>query len=473
MAQSNLASDKRRPGTFHFFDDTSGARSLIPIDKTIALVAVKTAAGTATSNVPILASNEAEAETYAGKGSMLSLMARKAFATMRKLNFAAKVYLVPLDAPAGVANVRTFTFTGTATANGDIVLRIAGRTIRVPVKSGDVQNTVAASAKAAIDPFNSDLPGTATVATNVVTFTWNTTGVNGNDMLVEVVSTVAGVTVAAAQTVAGSGAATIATALDALASRDYLIIALSNHTSTDVTALGTHLDAMWAAAKKRYRHAIMGETSTLATATTLAAAANRKDILVAGMEASPSLPGEIAASVGVMLISHDRPSHNYDGTELPLYAPSDTYVFDDAEIESALSGGVVPLSVTDSGAVRVERAVTTKTTVGGIRFENLLDYSNSATSAFYARQIDARFTRAIQGQSVDADFLKDLRDIGYDVLKQGEAIGDLHHVDEHAGEIVVESHPTIPSRILAEIPESVMPNAHQIDVTHRLFVEGA
>ena len=34
---SNLPSDKRRPGTFHTFDDTSGARGLIPIQRSIAL----------------------------------------------------------------------------------------------------------------------------------------------------------------------------------------------------------------------------------------------------------------------------------------------------------------------------------------------------------------------------------------------------------------------------------------------------
>lgn len=473
MAQSNLASDKRRPGTFHFFDDTSGSRSLIPIDKSLALVGIKSAAGTATANTPIQVFNESEAETYAGKGSELSLMARMAFATMRKLQVGMKLWLVPLTAPSGVANVRTFTVTGTATANGDVVLRIAGRTIRVPVKVGDVAATVAASIKAAGDSYLSDLPGTFSVASAVTSFTAPHTGVNQNAMLIEVVSSVAGTTVAAAQSVAGTGSASIVTALDNLGARDYLGIALGNHLAQDLTDLGTHLDAMWTASKKRYRHAFLGETGTLGTATTLAAAANRKDVLVVAMEASPSLPGEIAAACAVMAQSEDRPSYNYDGTELPLYAPADATVFEDAEIESALSGGVTPLSVTDAGAVRVERLVTTKTLVSSIRFENLLDYSNSATVAYYARQLDARLTRAISGQSVDESFLLDLRDIAFDVLKQGEDLGDLHHVDDHAAEIVVASHPSIPSRVLLEFPQSVVPNAHQIDVTHRLFVEGA
>lgn len=473
MAQSNLASDKRRPGTFHFFDDTSGSRSLIPIDKSLALVGIKSSAGSATVNVPIQAFNEGDAEAYAGKGSELSLMARRAFATMRKLNVGIKLWLVPLTAPAGVANVRTLTASGTATANGDITIRIAGRTILVPVKSGDVANTVAASIKAAGDAFLSNLPGTFSVSSAVVSFTAPHTGVNANAMLIEVVSSVAGITVAAAQSVAGTGSASIVTALDNLGAKDYLGIALANHLAQDLTDAGTHLDAMWAAAKKRYRHVFIAETGTLATATTLASGSNRKDVVVLSMEASPSLPGDIAAAVAVMAQSNDRPSHNYDGTELPLYAPADASVYDDSEIETALAGGVTPLSVTDGGAVRVERLVTTKTLVSSIRFENLLDYSNSFTTAYYARQLDARLTRAIKGQNVDDDFLKDLRDIAYDVLKQGEAIGDLHHVDDHAAEIVVASHPSIPSRVLLEFPQSVVPNAHQIDVTHRLFVEGA
>jgi phage tail sheath gpL-like len=393
---------------------------------------------------------------------------------MRKLGVGIKLWLVPLAAPGGgTANTRTLTVTGTATANGDLVIRIAGRTIRVPVKSGDVLGTVATSIKAAADQYLSDLPYTFGVSSGVVTATATHAGVNHNAAIVEVVSSVAGTSVAAAVGVAGAGVSSIVTALDNLGARDYLGIALGNHLSQDLTDLGTHLDAMWAASKKRYRHAFLGETGTLGTATTLAAAANRKDILIEAMEASPSLPGEIAAACAVMAQSKDRPSYNYDGTELPLYAPADASVFDDAEIESALSGGVTPLSVTDGGGVRVERLVTTKTLVSSIRFENLLDYANSATVAYYARQLDARLSRAIQGQNVDEDFLKDLRDIAYDVLKQGEALGDLHHVDDHAAEIVVAAHPSIPSRVLLEFPQSVVPNAHQIDVTHRMFIEGA
>jgi phage tail sheath gpL-like len=315
MAQSNLASDKRRPGTFHYFDDTSGSRSLIPIDKSLALVGIKSSAGTATANVPIQAFNESEAETYAGKGSELSLMARMAFATMRKRGVGMKLWLVPLAAAGGgTANTRTLTVTGTATANGDAVIRIAGRTFRVPIKVGDVQNTVAASIKVAIDPSLSDIPFTVGVATNVATLTAVHAGVNHNAAIVEVVSAPAGTSIAAAVGVAGAGVSSIVTALDALGSRDYLGLALGNHLAQDITDLGTHLDAMWAASKKRYRHAFLGETGTLGTATTLATAANRKDIVIAAMEASPSLPGEIAAAVAVMAQSKDRPSYNYDGT---------------------------------------------------------------------------------------------------------------------------------------------------------------
>ena len=479
MAQSNLASDKRRPGTFHYFDDTSGSRSLIPIERSVALVGVKSSAGTATVNVPLQVFNESEGAAAGGQGSEIDMMVRAAFAAMRSLaasirGSACKVFVVPLTAPSGVQATRTFTVTGTATANGDLVIRIAGRTIRAPVKSGDVQNTVAANLKTAIDAYLTTLPVTVGVSTNVVTTTHVTNGVNGNDVKVEVVSTVGGVTVVAANAVAGTGVASIVTALDSLGAKDYLAVALGGHLAQEVTDAGTHLDAMWLAAKKRYRHVFIGETGTLATATTLASGGNRKDIVIGSFEQSPSLPSEFAAMLGVMSQVRERPSYNYDGTILPLYAPADTYIYDDSEVETALAGGVTPLTVTtDTGSPRVERLVTTKTTVSSIRFENLLDYSHSATVAYYARQLDARLVRAIQGQNVDSEFLKDLKDIAFEVLKQGEDLGDLHHVDDHVAELIVEAHPTIPSRVLLEFPQSVVPSAHQIDVTHRLFVEGA
>src|SRR5688500_4291834 len=141
MLTSNVPSDKRRPGTFHTFDDTSGARGLIPVTRSIALVGLKTSAGTYAVSTPVQVFNESEADTYFGVGSQLALMVRQAYAAMRKQEgqggSSCQVWACAVTAPAGVAATRTFTVTGPATANGDVEFRIAGRPIRAAVKSGD------------------------------------------------------------------------------------------------------------------------------------------------------------------------------------------------------------------------------------------------------------------------------------------------------------------------------------------------
>ena len=471
--QSNIPSDKRRPGTFHTFDDTSSARSLVPITRSLLLIGMKHSSGVAAVNTPLQVFNEREAEVAFGKSSELSMMVRIALATFRALGSFAQIWCIPIAEPAGVAAQRTFTIGGPATEAGDVVVRICGRTIRGPVKVGDSANTIAGALKAAIDTQLSDLPVTVSVAAAVVTVSYRHTSVNGNDLVLEAVSAPAGVTNAVGSPTAGTGVPDIQPALDVAGSRDYLAIAIANHAAQDVTDLGEHMDLMWAASKKRYRHAFLCSTGTLGSATTLATPPNRKEIIVVTFEGGRMLPGEYAASVAAMTQTKERPSYNWDGTELPVYGTADANVYEDAEVETAILGGTTPLTVTDAGKVIVERLVTTKATLSGAAFENLRDYAVSATTAYYARQLDAKLAPAIKGQNVDTTLLRDLHDLAYDVLKQGEALGDLHHVDDHATELVVAPHPSIPSRVLVEFPQSVVPNAHQIDVTHRLFVEAA
>jgi len=458
--QGNLPSDVRRPGVFNFFDDTSSARGQIPIGRTVALLGMKHSSGVATVNVPIEIVNEAAADLMFGTGSEMALMCRMAFKTFRFLSSRikgtpAQVWGVPVVEPAGVAATRTFTVTGTATTNGDVIIRIAGREIRVPVASGTTQNNVATAINAAIGQRLFELPGTSGVATNVVT----------------TVQSVAGVTVVAATGATGTGVADIQPALDAMGSRDYRAIATSNHAAQDVTDFGEQADSTWAADIKKYRHMFLASTGTLGSATTLASPANRKEILVVSFEGGRNLPGEIAASVAAMTQSKERPSYNYDKTELPLYPTDDVNNYIAAELEPAILGGATPLEMTNTGGVRVNRLVTTKATLSGFAFENLRDYSVSATSAFYAVQVDAACSQEMAGRNVDGDLLADLKSRIYDVLKTGEDLKDLQNVDAHAAELLVQVHPTIPTRIVTEIPTSIIPNAHQIDNTLRLFVE--
>lgn len=475
MTQSNIPSDLRQPGSYMTLDFESGPIGLVSIGRAIVLIGAKTSAGAGVVAEPVLAQSAAECRAIAGKTSILSLMGAKVFEVFKRLGGAAQVYLVCVADPAGTAAAFTFTASGTATEAGDTVFKIAGRTLRASTSDGAAAATVASAVKAAIDANGIDLPGGAgAVVGAVCTFTAGVTGVNGNGIALEVISTPAGITVTPTQSVTGVGVIDITAALDSLGTREYQSIAISNNLAADATDLAAHLDEMWGAGAKKFRHAFIGSRSSLGTATTVASGADAKHIVQASMEGAGSLPGEIAAAVAAMRLTKEQPSYNYDGTELPLYVPSDSDAYTDSEVETALAGGVTPLTKTDAGMAKMERLVTTQTTdSAGNPFENLLDLSNSWTLAYYGKQADIAVARAIQGQSLDSALLRSLRGIVYRILLLGQEAGDLHNVEAHAGEIQVVAHPSIPTRVLIDIPCAVVPNAHQADTTMRLIVEGA
>lgn len=474
MSQINIPSDKRRPGSFVTFDFESGPVGLVSIDRAIALVGAMAAGGSATVGEPTQVFDGGECDSAVGQGTPLALMGRKVFEVFRMLGSGAEVYLVPIADPAGTAATRTFTMAGTATEAGEVVVKIAGRTLRVPVANGDAAATVAVALETQIDSNLANLPGTAGVAGAVCTFTFAVTGVNGNSLNAETVSVPAGITCTVAVGTPGAGTIDITAALDALASKNYQAIAISNKLAADVTDAASHLDEMWAATAKRFRWLFMGENGTLGTATTVASGGDRKDLLVGTYEGSGSLPGEIAAALAALAIATPKPSYNFDGQELPLFPPSDSDAYSDAEVETALAGGTIPLTPGKAGRAKVERFVTTQTTdSAGNPFENLRDYANSRTLAYYAEQIDIAVARAIQGQNLDAALLRTCKGIAYSILLIGQSNGDLHNVEEHKDEIQAAAHPDIPTRILLDVPEAVVPNAHQVDGTYRLIVEGA
>ena len=73
---TSVPSTVRRPGTFQQLDVTSSARGLVPIQRRVALLGAKIAAGTAVVSVPIQIFSEGQADALFGAGSELALMCR-------------------------------------------------------------------------------------------------------------------------------------------------------------------------------------------------------------------------------------------------------------------------------------------------------------------------------------------------------------------------------------------------------------
>lgn len=471
---STVPTNIRRPGAFHEFIHTAAGRGLTPLTIRVAIIGIKTAAGSAVNGTPIQIFDEVDAETKLGVGSQACMGAKMAFRQARRQGAMPEAWAVTIAEPgASVAAAQTLTVTGTATAAGDVVVRIAGRTIRAGVSVGDVQNTIAAAIKAAIDAIASDLPTTAGVAANVVTCTHRTTGVNGNDVLYEVVSTPAGVAVASAQSVAGTGTVAIATSLDALLDKDYDFICIGNHLAGDVTALITHTTAAWGFAEKKFRFGVLAERGTVSTANTLATGGNDKTVLVITYEGCPNLPIEIAVAAATAAAGKVNPNANLDGEVLELYPPAANLAYTASEIESALAAGATPLAPTFEGTgTQVVRMVTTKTTEGGAPFEALRDLAFPRTAAFLARQVDIGYRTRFKQEVLDGggDLLQRIRDMVIEVNRAAEAQRIVRDVDTFLPQILVEESPSIAGRVLVQNTFKVAGPLHQAAFVHTHYL---
>jgi len=474
---TGVPSSTRQPGSFVKFDVTTAARGLVSLTRYGALIGMKTASGTKAVATPVLVSSADEADTYFGRNSELALMCRAALAEGRRAGRCPEIWAVAVAPPAGVAATFTFTITGPATAAGDLIIKIAGRVIRAAVANGDAQNTIAAALKNAIDTqaATGDLPVTAGVATNVVTVTFPHIGVNGNDVRVSTESTPTGVACTAAAGVTGTGSYDITASLDVLIDKTYRGVAVANHLAADVTDLATYQTARALPGAKAWSYSFMGETGTLATATSLASGANSEYQVIANYEQGPAMPGEVAARLMVARLAKEQPNLPLSGYELDLPLPPDAYVYTPSEIESALSAGVTPLTPNATKSkMKVERLVTTRTTLNSAPFDALRDLAVHYALSYMGEQYDAAIRvmmSADENKLVDAETKKRIRSKLIEVARAGEEARIVQNVDAHIGEFVVETDATVKSRVNYDTPNSVVPGLEQVAGVMRLFLE--
>lgn len=476
----------RQPQTFHSFLYSYATRTLVPLPLRIALVGcIATTGATAVAGTVYEVVDAGQTDALFGASGELSLMARKAMETGAKLLKGPRVYAVGVAEPGvGVANVQTITITGTATADGVKIFRVAGRTFAVGVRTGDVQNTIATAIANALKARQAELPVLVSVATNVVTLTHASKGENGGDVVVTVDQTVAGAAVAIATSAAGAGVYDITAALDALAPLPFDAIAFANHKAADVADIGADLIARWGYQEKRWRYYVLGERGSIGTATALASAANHQAVVVASMEGSPSLPGEIATAIAFAAFSRERPNANYDGLDLPLYPPAAATVYTPTEVETAIAAGLTPLTAkidpftrnVADGVATIERLVTTKTTQGGAPFDVLLDLAVSRTGIYIAQQLEAAYRQRFAGPaSPDGTLATDevadqIRDIVEGILRILERTNVLRNVDADLARLVIERDAVAIGRFNVDLAYTVVVGLHQIAFVHRVQV---
>jgi phage tail sheath gpL-like len=135
-------------------------------------------AGIAVPDVPRPIGTQAEADHQYGEGSELACMFAASFAN----NFAQEIWALPVAPLAGsIAATGDISIDAVPTEAGMLHLYIAGHHVGIVCGTTDTPDTIATALAAAINDIPS-LPVTAAAATDTVTLTCKTKGVNGNDI---------------------------------------------------------------------------------------------------------------------------------------------------------------------------------------------------------------------------------------------------------------------------------------------------
>lgn len=485
MINTGVSPTLRNPQTFHQFTYQYATRSLIPLPLRIALIGTMRATGTAVAGTVYEIADPGQADGLFGESSELAINCRKAFETGRRLLFGPKIFAVAVAEPGGgTANVQTITVTGSATADGNAIISVAGRVFVVGIRSGNAQNTVAAAISDALKTRQADLPVLVSVAANVVTLTHPHKGVNGVDVKVTIDQAVAGSALAVATTAVGLGVADHQPAIDALAPLPMDGVAFSNHAAADITEINADIVARWGYAEKRWRYYFVGEPGTIGTATALATAANHQAVLIASMEGCKSTAGEMATALAFAAFSRDQPNSNYDGLQIPLTPPAAATIYTPTEIETAIAAGLTPLAAdidpftqnVSTSLAKIVRMITTKTTTGGQPFEVLRDLAVSRTGVYLAQQIDAAYAQRFGADAAPAgtlatdDTIDQIRDMIEGILRAAERAGILRNVENDLALLVVERDEVSIGRVNVDVAYTVVVGLHQIAVVHRVQV---
>jgi hypothetical protein len=219
----------------------------------------------------------------------------------------------------------------------------------------------------------------------------------------------------------------------------------------------------------------MGERGSLGTAQTLQGSFNDYRFLIFNVEATGSLPGELAVMGMIAWMARELPNANLDGEIIAADPPDAPDAFGTAEVESALASGICPL-VPAGAYCKLVRLVTSQITVSGVPFEPTREPALPRTAAFMARQIDIGLEVGLRQEvkwrdpAGGDDIYKRARDIVVDKHRAAERLRILRDVDSFLPEIRVEDHPTVPGRLVAQDPMAVAGPLHQIALNHTMYL---
>jgi len=313
---------------------------------------------------------------------------------------------VPVPPGAGAAASGTITYTGPATAAGTISLYVGAQKVQAAVANADTATAIAAAVAAAINA-DSTLPVTAAANLGVVTLTSRHAGVLGNDIPVQhnyrgvaggeqLPAGVGAVIVAMA---GGTGTPTLTGAIANMGDEefDFIISPFSDTTTLDAfKTLMNDITGRWAWNRQIYGHVYASKRGTFAALQAAGVLRNDQHATVAAIEPGvPSTAWDYAAAYGArnaVFINADPARPTQTGELIGILPAPAAGRFIQTERQTLLSSGIAT-SYTVSGAVRIERAITTyQKNLWGQNDPSYLDSETLHTLAYILRHLRARIT---------------------------------------------------------------------------------
>lgn len=349
------------------------------------------------ANTLVLMPSADYARQQCGAGSQLARMV----SAYRATDPFGELWVIAVPESAGAAATKTLTVTGDVQESGTINVYVGRTRVQAPVVSGDDDEAVATSIKNAITA-DATLPFTAASVAGVVTLTARHKGLTGNEIPVsinyygtaggEVLP--AGVQIAIAAGVAGTGAPVLGGAVAAMGDEAFDYI---GHPFNDIASINTLSAEMndtsgrWSYARQLYGHLYTAKIGSLSDLVTVGDQLNLQHITLAGYEAKTQTPAdELAASRtarAAVFIRNDPARPTQTGELVGMLPAQKGFRFTMTEQQSLLTHGIAT-SYVESGTLRIQRDVTTyKKNAWGVADNSYRDSETLHTSAYVLRRL--------------------------------------------------------------------------------------
>lgn len=378
---NQLPASLRLPGVYIEFDNSLAAQAEQSFK--VLVIGQRLATGSVAQGVPTRVTNEAQAESFFGRGSMLAEMLK----SMKAVDRFMETWAIALDDNgAGAFATGTVTVGGAPTASGTYNLYIGGKRVQTAVTSDQTTTQIATAIAAAVNA-DTSLPVTASAAAAVVTLTARHRGESGNTIDLRDnyygEATPAGMTATIVAMSGGTGNPNVATAIAAFGQEWWNWIVMPYTDTANLTALETELNNRWGPMQQKGCRAFAAYRGAHAATGTFGSGRNSPHLTVMGTNIAPE-PPYIWAAVNAIVASNALaldPARPLASLELTgLKPPKIETRWTDDERNLLLYDGIATYRATADGRCVIERQITTyQTNSAGVSDVSYLDINRPET----------------------------------------------------------------------------------------------